>query len=200
MEGQIKIVIRERRKIGLSKTITKEKREMRKTKRVTKVGQRVLGMLLLAALFIASPASISYAAEADSIEDNDEVEVLEAVLTEGIHSESGISPYTMLADCIITASCASDGMHIDISTGVVGTGSVLGVKDVKIQKKTWLGKWKTVAVCSGSESYNRGTMGISILYEHAEKGETYRISCIHYGDVNGYTEYENVTGEFVFTY
>ena len=144
------------------------------------------------------------AAEADIMTDGtgeeDEVEVLYATLIEDIESSSGISPYTMLADCIIGVSCASDGMHIDISTGVVGTGSVLGVKDVKIQKKTWYGGWKTVAVCSGSESYDRGTMGISILYENAEKGATYRISCIHYGDVNGYTEFENVTGEIVFTY
>ncbi len=160
--------------------------------------------MAIAVLLVATTGFSSMAAEADvlvdNLEEDEEVEVLYATLIEDFEPSSEISPYTMLADCIIGVSCASDGMHIDISTGVVGTASVLGVKDVKIQKKTWYGGWKTVAVCSGSESYNRGTMGINILYENAEKGATYRISCIHYGDVNGYTEGENVTGEIVFTY
>ncbi len=176
---------------------------MKQVKKVKKATQVILSLAMVV-LITGMAGFSSMAAEADIMTDGtgeeDEVEVLYATLIEDIESSSGISPYTMLADCIIGVSCASDGMHIDISTGVVGTGSVLGVKDVKIQKKTWYGGWKTVAVCSGSESYDRGTMGISILYENAEKGATYRISCIHYGDVNGYTEFENVTGEIVFTY
>lgn len=176
---------------------------MKQVKRVWKVKQVVLSLVMV--LMITEMAGFSsMAAEADALtdgpEEEDEVEVLYATLIENLESSSEISPYTMLADCIIGVSCASDGMHIDISTGTVGISSVIGVKDVKIQKKTWYGGWKTVAVCSGSESYDRGTMGISILYENAEKGATYRISCIHYGDVNGYTEFENVTGEIVFTY
>lgn len=176
---------------------------MKQVKKVRKVKQVILS-LAMAVLLAGTAGFSSMAAEAGALtkdsEEEDEVEVLYATLIEDIESSSGISPYTMLADCIIGVSCASDGMHIDISTGVVGTGSVLGVKDVKIQKKTWYGGWKTVAVSDGREATDRGTMGISLLYENAEKGATYRISCIHYGDVNGYTEFENVTGEIVFTY
>ena len=176
---------------------------MKQAKKVRKVTQVFLSMAM--AVLLAGIASFSsVAAETnvltDGIEEEGEIEVLYATLIEDDIPSFEVSPYTMLADCIIGVSCASDGMHIDISTGVVGTGSVLGVKDVKIQKKTWYGGWKTVAVSEGREAYDRGTMGISLLYENAEKGATYRISCIHYGDVNGYTEYENVTGDIVFTY
>ena len=176
---------------------------MKQEKRVWKVKQVILSLVM--AVLIAGTVGFScMAAEADALtdgsEEENEVEVLYATLIEEIEPSSGISHYTMLADCIIGVSCDSDGMHIDISTGTVGISSVIGVKDVKIQKKTWYGGWKTVAVSDGREATDRGTMGISLLYENAEKGATYRISCIHYGDVNGYTEIENVTGEIVFTY
>lgn len=176
---------------------------MKQEKKVRKVKQ-VFFSMAMAVLFAGTTCVPSVAAEAnvvmDGLEEDGEVEVLYATLIEDMEDFSEITPYTMLADCTIGVSCASDGMHIDISTGVVGTASVLGIKDVKIQKKTWYGGWKTVAVSEGREATNRGTMGISLLYENAEKGATYRISCIHYGDVNGYTESEHVSGEFVFTY
>lgn len=175
---------------------------MKQAKRVWNVKQTILSMamvVLLAGISGFSSMAAEANALADGLEEDAVIEVLYATLREDI-GFSGISLYTMLADCVITASCDSDGMHIDISTAVVGTASVLGIKDVKIQKKTWYGGWKTVAVSDGREAYDRGTMGISLLYENAEKGATYRISCIHYGDVNGYTESEHVSGEFVFTY
>lgn len=76
----------------------------------------------------------------------------------------------------------------------------MGVKDIKIQKKTWYGGWTTVAISEGKEVSDRSIMGITILYSNAVKDATYRIKCIHYGDVNGYIEGENDSGEFVFTY
>lgn len=91
-------------------------------------------------------------------------------------------------------------MHIDISTGVVGTASVLGVKDIKIWKKTWYGGWDLVATSSGGESYNRTLTGVSILYANAVKGATYKITCVHYGNVDGYIEGENDSGAFVFNF
>ena len=107
---------------------------------------------------------------------------------------------TMLTQCIINVSGDDEGMHIGIFTGTVGAASVLGIKDVKIQKKNWLGLWSTVATSSGGESYDCATTSVNILYANAEKGATYRILCVHYGDVNGYTEGEHDSGEFVFTY
>lgn len=155
-------------------------------------------------LLVGNLGFTSFAADVARPEQNvdaeEGIEVLEATIVEDMDLSSGTSPYTMLADCIISVTGDSKGMHIGISTGVVGTGSVLGVKDVKIQKKNWLGLWTTVAVCDGGESYNRGTMGIDILYANAERGATYRILCVHYGDVDGYTETENNSGAFVFDF
>lgn len=173
-------------------------------KKVAEIGQNFLSALATATLIVAAVDFTSLAAEdkylpnyVDAIES---VEVLDAVLVEDINLPSGEVPYTMLSDCTIGVSASSEGMLIDISTGVVGTASVLGVKDIKIQKKTWYGGWTTVAISEGKEVSDRSIMGITILYSNAVKDATYRIKCIHYGDVNGYIEGENDSGEFVFTY
>lgn len=178
---------------------------MRKMKKVVTNGHRIFSMLVAATLLAGIPRFASLAMEKNVVkvcsqEEWSGVETLEAVLVEDFDFSFEIMPYTMLADCMITARGASDGMHIDISTGTVGIASVLGIKDVKIYKKTWYGGWDLVAVCSGGESYDRGSMGISILYENAVKDATYKITCIHYGDVDGYIEGENDSGPFVFTY
>lgn len=172
-------------------------------KKVLKAGQKFFSVLVMATLLAGGFQLTSFAEEiipSNGVGEFGEVEVLEAVLIEETDIPSDIMPYTMLADCTIGVRGASDGMHIDISTGAVGTASVLGVKDVKIYKKTWYGGWDLVAVCSGSESYDRTSMGISILYENAVKDAKYKITCIHYGNVNGYIEGENDSGEFTFTY
>lgn len=177
---------------------------MGKMNKAVKRMQRLFGVLAMAALLVETSGFTSVAAEADSLPEQlperVEVEVLEATVIEDFDASAVISPYTMLADCIIGVSGASDGMHIDISTGVVGTASVLGVKDVKIYKKTWYGGWDYVAYSSGGEAKNCGTMGINILYANAVKDSKYKITCVHYGDVNGYTEGSHDSGEFLFTY
>lgn len=176
---------------------------MKKMRKVVRKWQKFLGMVVMIVLLAGFFQITSFAETKITLPNNVEeidIEVLKATLIEDIDVSTGICPYTMLADCIIGVSGASDGMHIDISTGTVGIASVLGVKDVKIYKKTWYGGWDLVAVCSGGESYDRGSMGISILYENAVKDAKYKITCIHYGDVNGYIEGENDSGEFTFTY
>jgi len=177
---------------------TKEKR-IRKMKQGVK---RILGMATAAVLLAGSPGMYSLTAEAGTMTDAEaaDVEVLEATVVEDVEWPEGTIPYTMLAQCIISVGCDEDGMHIGISTGAVGTASVIGVKDVRIQKKGLFGIWTTVATCSGHEAYDRGTTGVDIVYKNAEKGATYRILCVHYADVDGYFEGEGSSGEFVFTY
>lgn len=177
---------------------------MGKTKNVLKKVQKILSVLVIAALLAETLGFTSMAAGTDGLPEqqgeNTEVEVLEATVIEDFNISSGISLYTMLVDCIIGVSGASDGMHIDISTGTVGESSVLGVKDVKIYKKTRNGDWDYVAYSNGGEAKNVTTMGITILYANAVKGATYKITCVHYGNVDGYTEGSHDSGEFVFTY
>nr|WP_296487793.1 hypothetical protein [uncultured Acetatifactor sp.] len=173
-------------------------------RKVKKVGQRFLSVLVTVLLSVEISGFISMAAETgaleNSLEQYQEVAVLEAIVVEDMDVSSEIDPYTMLASCIISVGEESDGMHIGISTGTVGTASVLGVKDVKIWKKTWYGGWDLVATSKGGESYNRSNMGVSIVYPGAVKGATYKITCVHYGNVNGYTEGENDSGEFVYDF
>lgn len=173
-------------------------------RKVKKVGQRFLGVLVTVVLSVEAFGFVSVAAETGALdqamEDQQDVKVLKATVVEDIDLLPGISPYTMLADCIISVGEESDGMHIGISTGTVGTASVLGVKDVKIWKKNKYGNWDLVAISSGGEAYNRATMGVSIVYPDAVKGATYKITCVHYGNVNGYEEGENDSGAFVYDF
>lgn len=173
-------------------------------RKVKKVGSRFLAVLATAVLSIGSSGFTSMAAEVDimesAIEGHQDIKVLEATVIEDMDVSLEISPYTMLASCIISVGEESDGMHIGISTGTVGTASVLGVKDVKIWKKNKYGNWDLVAISSGGEAYNRSNMGVSIVYPDAVKGATYKITCVHYGNVNGYEEGENDSGAFVYDF
>ena len=177
---------------------------MGKMKRVVRKVQKIFGILLIMVFFAETSRFTSIAAETEGIEgqlnENVGVEVLNATVIENCDLSPGISPYTMLADCIIGVTGSSSGMCIDISTGTVGKSSKLGVKDVKIYKKTWYGGWDLVAVSNGGEAKNCTTMLINILYENAVKDATYKITCVHYGNVDGYTEGSNDSGAFVYTY
>lgn len=171
---------------------------MRKAK---KAGRKFLTMMTMVAVLVSACGFTSMAAEDGVLESTEgEVEVLDAVLVEDMDLSSEVSPYTMLASCIISVGRESDGMHIEISTGSVGTASVLGVKDVKIWKKIGYNKWELVAVSSGGEASNCGTMGISIVYKNAVQGATYKITCVHYGNVDGYTDFANDSGAFVYNF
>lgn len=161
--------------------------------------QKILSVFVLAALLAEVPGLASQAAEANTTEEGIEVEVLEAEILENAEP-SEIRPYTMLINCMINVGRKSDGMHIDVTVETVGTASVIGVKDIKIWKKNSRGKWDLVAISSGGESYNCSVGGVSITYANAVVGATYKITCVHYGDVNGMEECDNDSGEFVYNF
>jgi len=134
-----------------------------------------------------------------SAQSADVVEVLKAELMENPEGGFNKNTRTMMTNCIISVGCGEEGMTIQISTGSVGTASVIGIKDIKVMKKVWYG-WKTVAVSDGAEAYDISLVGINLRYANAEFGETYRVTCVHYANVTEYTEAENDTGGIVFTY
>ena len=162
--------------------------------------KRILSVFVLAALFAELPGFTSQAAGISEREESIEVEVLEAKVLDDLEWNSGIVPRTMLVDCMINVGRKSDGMHIDVMVGTVGTASVLGVKDIKIWKKNSKGKWELVAVSDGGECYNSAIGGVTITYANAVVGATYKITCVHYGDVNGMEECDNDSGEFVYNF
>lgn len=161
--------------------------------------RKMVAFALIAFVMTEVPvAKVSAAAKTETAS-NQNVEILEAHLLSEEELANIPMMMTMLINTDITIAYRSDGMHIDITTGANDTASVLGVKDVKIQKKVWYG-WETVATSSGGEANNCTTMGVSIYYANAEYGATYRVSCVHYGNVNGYTEGTAVTDGYVYTY
>lgn len=162
--------------------------------------KKFLSVFVLAALFSELPGFVSQAAETSVTEEDIEVEILEAEVLEDVEWNPEIAPQTMLVDCMINVGRKSDGMHIDVTVGTVGTASVLGVKDIKIWKKNIYGKWDLVAISDGGEAYNRASSGVKITYANAVVGATYKITCVHYGDVNGMEECDNDTGEFVYNF
>lgn len=106
---------------------------------------------------------------------------------------------TTFSDARVNVSCSSAGMNITIFTNVTKQASVIGVKDIVIERKVgfW---WETVATASGDEVYNATGCALNLTYSGAVYNETYRISCVHYADVDGYRELEHTTENFKFVY
>lgn len=166
--------------------------------KITRNVKRIISLVLTALFLVSVPTMETQAAELYAVE-KEEVEVLKFVPVEKETLDRRPSARTTIFNCIIDIYCSSDGMLVEVTTDCLGTASVIGVKDIKIQKKVWYG-WKTVATSEGGARENGNTYAGSILYTGAEYGETYRVSCVHYADVDGYEEGKNVIDSFVFTY
>lgn len=102
---------------------------------------------------------------------------------------------TTFTDTTIDIAYTSDGMHIAIHTDLNMTGSVVGVKDIQIQKKGLLGTWTTVATSTGGEVTNASGCIVRLTYADAEYGETYRVTCVHYAYGDEYRELYHETIE-----
>ncbi|MBQ4259003.1 MAG: hypothetical protein IJB84_01905 [Lachnospiraceae bacterium] len=168
-------------------------------RRMRVVIQKVLCAMMAACVLFAGADSMMMKAQAAELGVAGNVDVLESELID----MTGIKPTingakTALVNCTISFSKSSSGLHIEITTGCGnGVASYLGIKDVKIEQKVWYG-WKTIATGSGGQQSNCSIMGISIDYPNVTAGETYRISCVHYGNYDGYHELSNQTSEFVY--
>lgn len=168
--------------------------------KLLKAGKGIKNLcLLFAIMMIVNSAVLEVrAAEVKSV-GTEEVEQMEAIIIETSGESRNPNVRTFLVDCTINIANSSSGMLVECITCATRDASVIGVKDIKIQKKVWYG-WKTVATSSGAESEGTSMFGCHALYTGAELGETYRVSCVHYGTVDSYTEVENQTEGFIFTY
>ncbi len=177
--------------------VTKEKGVLRMNGRIKRRVRRFFCTALAALFLVSAPCTQALAAEADT--GYEEVQVLEASVHALPVDENAPSLQTLFGSCSIDISGSDSGMLIQIQTQSYGVSSVIGVKDIKIQKKVWYG-WQTVGTSSGGELTNVSNMVCSVLYEGAEKGETYKITCVHYANVDGYKEGTSDTGAFVYNY
>ncbi|MBR5248223.1 MAG: hypothetical protein IKV27_04665 [Lachnospiraceae bacterium] len=156
-----------------------------------KLLKKITCALLTVILLNASLPMTVFAAEESN------VEVLEATVTVcEVPIFEGASPRsTTFIDTSIDVFFETDGMHIAIYTGTNLTSSVIGVKDIKIQKKGLFGIWTTVATATGGEAYNVSMVAVSLVFGGAVEGETYRVCCTHYGNVDEYRElYHETSG------
>lgn len=153
----------------------------------------------LAAMIMVNTFTLEVSAAETITIANEEIEQMKTVITTERNASGNPMARTFLVNCTIAIKNSSDGMLVEFITDATQKASLLGVKDIKIQKKVWYG-WKTVATSTGAESQNVGGFDCHVLYTGAELGETYRISCVHYGTVDSYTEVENQTEGFIFTY
>lgn len=104
---------------------------------------------------------------------------------------------TSFSETEITVTSSSEGMVVEFYVQMNKIASLVGIKDIKIQKKSFL-TWKTVATADGGEDTNCGGLGCRLLYRDAEKGSTYRVICTFYGDTDGYRELEKQSNSFVY--
>lgn len=111
------------------------------------------------------------------------VPLFDSVLNDGKESRS-----TTFLDTSISIAYDAEGMHVSIYTDLNAVGSVVGVKDIEIQKKGLFGIWTTVATAAGGEVTNASGCVLRLTYYDAELGETYRVTCTHYGNVDEYRE------------
>ena len=81
---------------------------------------------------------------------------------------------------------------MSFTTSCIGTASVIGVKDIKVQQKmVWLGK-RCLSLMVQNLMIAQ-FFGANLKYPEAIKDRTYRVICTHYADVDGYEEVVNDT-------
>lgn len=149
-----------------------------------KLLKKITCTLLTALLINVSWMTPVFAAEETEIVDLDAavIAIYDASGLGGIQARS-----TTFVDTSICISYSSAGMYVTIDTDLSMTGSVVGVKDIKIQRQDG-SSWTTVATSSGAEATNAGGCTVALTYTGAVKGETYRVTCVHYGNVDEYRE------------
>lgn len=160
--------------------------------------QKKLVAFIMALLFALSAPVQGVQAEELYLNENSEQETI-AISGEQEFDTLSIKPRTTMFDCDIVMAFRTEGLVMSFTTSCIGTASVIGVKDIKVQQKMWYG-WKTVLTSSGAENQNETVFACTLTYSEAVKGKTYRVLCTHYANVDVYEEFENDTGAFKFTY
>lgn len=162
-----------------------------------KIQKRILAFIVALACTVSVPA---HTVQAQEIYSNDAAASVVIMGNQGQESEIlSINPITTMFDCDITMAFRTEGLVMTFSTACLGTASVIGVKNIKVQQKMWYG-WKTVLTSNGGENQNIDVFSGDLTYSEAVKGKTYRVLCTHYANVDVYEEFENDTGAFKFTY
>lgn len=106
----------------------------------------------------------------------------------------------MLIKCTIRMSYGTnpDCLYMEFVTGSNVTASEIGIKDVKVQQKVGI-FWNTIAFANGVSVTDDDVIVANCTCSSVVKGETYRVSCTHYGYLNGvYHSVVNTTDGYKF--
>ena len=163
---------------------------MKHLKKVTSV---LLTIILLSSSFTMSVLAAEEAPIA-------ELEVTVTPMFDSISNAGVGMRSTTFIDTSISVGYDAEGMHVAIYTDLNGVASVVGAKDIKIQKKGLFGIWTTIATSEGGEATNSTGCVLRFTYPDVELGETYRVTCIHYGEVDEYRELYHETVGFTCAY
>ena len=157
--------------------------------------KKIVAFILALAFVVSVPVQSVQAKEVQQNEST--VPVTIATLEDQEYDMLGIKPRTTMLNCDIIMAFRTEGLVMSFTTSSLGTASVIGVKDIKVQQKMWYG-WKTVLASDGGEIQNDSAFAGTLTYEGAENNKTYRVICTHYANVDVYEEFVNDTGAFKF--
>lgn len=161
--------------------------------------KKLLSSIFVLMMLLCIPMQQVYASEGLTVADDVvELEAYDIDITDMINSDMSFLE-TSFPNVYIDVSFSSRGMLVELFVKTFGEASVVGVKDIKIQKKVWYG-WSTVGTSDGGQNTDSYGYGCSVLYSGAEKGSTYRVLCTFYGDTDGYRELAGETDGYVCSY
>ena len=172
--------------------------------RIRKKVKRGIGLIMAVLFLVCVPGNSVLAAAADAgvmEETDDEAPDITLVRFDVPNDFLTDQPMarTFLTNCSIIYSCSERGLVVDFITSASQVASVIGVKDIELEIKHWYG-WSCFYRSPGCENEDSDSIGCTLTYKNAKVGATYRISCVHYADVDGYVEVENETDGFEFKY
>lgn len=103
-----------------------------------------------------------------------------------------------LYGCILSISCASNGVRVSFSEEATTKADMIGCKDIVLEEKTGPFSWRQIDI-QGGYLNNSMEYGGSATYTGATKGKTYRATCTHYAVFGGRTvTAKGSTGEMVY--
>ena len=155
--------------------------------------KKFIATLSLLSVLVLFNGVFAFAKEEES------VQKLECQVLEGNTEVNSSARSTTFIDTSIDISYSANGMYVAITTGMNTTASLVGAKDIKVQIQNG-SDWVTVAVSDGGEAYNTTSCVLAFTYADSIVGETYRVVCTHYGDVDGYREMYHETNGFKCVY
>ena len=155
--------------------------------------KKFIATLSLLSVLVLFNGVFAFAKEEES------VQKLECQVLEGNTEVNSSARSTTFIDTSIDISYSANGMYVAITTGMNSTASLVGAKDIKVQIQNG-SDWVTVAVSDGGEAYNTTSCVLTFTYPDSILGQTYRVVCTHYGNVDGYREMYHETNGFKCVY